>query len=148
MTATAILQAYLDRMGAALMDERFEDYAAGVKLPLTILTSAAALTVATIDDLQDGLDDFIEMIHSRGVTSLLRTVRVADRFQPDQIVGIYEARLMAGSQLAMPTFHSKMWLCRCDGVWKATRIHNTTREARWPMVLSRLSDEFWLPQDC
>ena len=45
---------------------------------------------------------------------------------------------MAGGRQVLPTFHSKMWIACCDGVWKAIKIHNTTHEARWPMLLTRL----------
>lgn len=147
MTATAILQDYLDEIGTAVMEERFEDYAALVDLPLSILTSAANITIATLDDLQDGFDDFVEMIHSRDITRMVRPVKVANRLDPDQIVGVYETRLMNGARLVLPSFYSKMWLRRCDGIWKAGRIHNTTNEARWPLLLTRLAPHPWTPEE-
>lgn len=147
MPASAILQDYLDAIGAAVMEERFEDYAARVELPLSLLTSAASLTVATLDELMEGFDDFVAMIQSYGVTDLVREVQAASRLGPDQLVGVYETRLMNGNRLVLPTFHSKMWLQRRDGIWKADKIHNTTNEARWPMLLTRLAPHPWPPEE-
>ena len=147
MTASAILQGYLDQIGSAVMQERFEDYAAMVDLPLNILTSSANLTVATFDDLSDGFDDFVAMMHSYDVTDLIREVKVAGYLDSGQIVGVYETRLMNGPRLVLPTFHSKMWLRHRDGAWKAHKIHNTTNEARWPMLLTRLDTAFWPPEE-
>lgn len=138
-----ILQAYLDDIGAAVLTERFEDYAARVHLPLSILTSAASLKVATLDDLQDGFDDFIEMLQSQGVTDMIRTVKAAVFQGNDHIVGIYETRLLAERRQVVPTFHSKMWIGCYDGVWKAIKIHNTTKETRWPLLLTRLTFDPW-----
>ena len=120
------------------MQERFDDYVTGVHLPLSILTSVASITVSTLDDLQDGYDDFIEMIQSRGVTDMVRTVIEAREDGPDRIVGVYCTRLMGSGQLVIPEFYSRMWLLRVDGVWKATKIQNTTKDPRWPLLLNRV----------
>jgi len=146
MTASAILQAYLDAMRHAVLAERLDDYVARIRLPFSILTSSASLTVSTQADLEDGFDDFVEMIRSRGITDMQRTVQAAAYLGNDVIVGVYETRLLAGEKLALPVFHSKMWIVCDDGVWKATKIHNTTNEARWPMLLTRLP-EHWLPEE-
>lgn len=147
MLASTILQRYLDEMGQAVMDERLDDYIARIQLPLRILTSSASLTVSTLDDLADGFDDFVEMIRSHGVTDMRRTVKAATFQGNDHVVGIYETRLMAGNRLALPVFHSKMWIGCYGGIWKAIKLHNTTNEARWPMLLTRLSPEFWLCEE-
>lgn len=140
---TAILQTYLDDVADAVMNERFELYCARIQLPLNIVTSSANLRIDTIEDLQDGFDDFTEMLQGYGVTRMVRTVNVAKFEANDRIVGIYQTRLMDASRQVLPEFHSKMWLCRYDGIWKAIRIHNTTNEARWPLLLSRLAPEPW-----
>lgn len=147
MQASAILQRYLDEIGQAVMDERLDAYIARVQLPLHILTSAASLTVSTLDELSDGFDDFVDMIRSHGVTNLRRSVKAAIFQGNDHVVGVYETRLMAGDRLALPVFHSKMWIGCYDGTWKAIKIHNTTNEARWPMLLTRLSPELWLSEE-
>lgn len=120
------------------MQERFDDYCARVRLPLNIVTSAANLTIASVEDLMDGFDDFVAMIHSRGVTSMIRPVMGAAFDGPDRIVGVYETRLMDGQRMAMPQFYSKMWIGQFDGVWQATKIHNTTYDPRWPLMLTRV----------
>lgn len=147
MRANTILQAYLDEMAKIVMNEWFDAYAARVQLPLSILTSSANITVTTRTDLEDGFDDFIEMIRSHGVTHMQRAVQAATFQGNDHIVGVYETRLLAGEKLALPVFHSKMWIGCYDGVWKAIKIHNTTNEARWPMLLTRLSTEHWLSEE-
>jgi hypothetical protein len=78
---------------------------------------------------------------------MVRPVQAAVLQGNDHIVGVYETRLMAGEKLALPVFHSKMWIGNYDGVWKAIKIHNTTNEARWPMLLTRLSPEHWLSEE-
>lgn len=147
MRASTILQTYLDDMGKAVMNEWFEDYTARIQLPLTILTSSASITVTNRADLEDGFDDFVEMIRSHGVAHMQRTVQAATFQGNDHVVGVYETRLMAGEKLALPVFHSKMWIGCYDGAWKAIKIHNTTNEARWPMLLTRLSPEHWLSEE-
>lgn len=147
MPARTILQTYLDQMGQAVMNEWFEDYAARIQLPLSILTSSASLTITTRADLEEGFDDFVEMIRSRGVTHMQRTVEAASFQGNDHIVGVYETRLMACQELALPVFHSKMWIGCYGGCWKAIKIHNTTKEARWPMLLTRLTPEHWLSEE-
>lgn len=148
MLADRVLQTYLDEMGDFVMRDRFEAYATRVRLPLHILTSNANLTVATIDDLQDGFDDFVEMIQSRNVTDMLRIVMAAAFDGPDQLVGIYETNLLNGQDHVVPPFYSKMWLIRNDdGIWQATKIHNTTRDTRWPMLLTRVKPVQWPPEE-
>ncbi len=101
MLPKTILQTFLDDIGETVMGERFEDYTARIELPLTILTSSASLKITTVEDLQDGFDAFVEMLRSIGVTDMVRTVSNA-RFQGnDHVVGIYETRLMNGTQQAL-----------------------------------------------
>ena len=143
MQPIAILQTYLDDLGHAVMSEQFEAYAARIQMPLRILTSSANLNIATIEDLEDGFDDFIAMLQSYGVTSMIRTVQAAVFQGTDHIVGVYDTRLMNERQQVLPTFHSKMWIGCYGGVWKAIKIHNTTKAARWPILLTRLASEPW-----
>ena len=143
MRATSILQNYLDDLGHAVMTERFEDYASRILLPLNILTSSANMTVSTVADLEDGFDEFCEMILSLGVTDLIRAVKVARFHGNDHVVGIYETRMLNGRRQVLPSFHSKMWIGTYDGIWKAIKIHNTTKDAHWPMLYTRLGIEQW-----
>lgn len=143
MPARETLQSYLDDMKDIVMHERFEAYAARIQFPLNILTSSARITVRTLEDLQDGFDDFTEMMQSLAVTDMVRTVKVAVYIGNDHVVGIYETRLLSEDRLALPPFHSKMWIGIYDSVWKAVKIHNTTKEPRWPMLYTRLGLENW-----
>lgn len=143
MQPATILQTYLDEVGEAVMAERFADYAARVQLPLRIQTEAANLNVDTIEDLQDGFDDYTEMLRGYGVTDMVRSVKAAVFQGTNHVVGVYDTRLMAEAVQVLPTFHSKMWIGCYDGVWKAIKIHNTTKEARWPLLLTRLASDPW-----
>lgn len=143
MPARDILQSYLDDMKDIVMHERFEAYASRIQLPLNILTSSANITVRSLADLQDGFDDFTEMMQSLGVTDMIRTVKIARFLGNDHIVGIYDTRMMDGARQVLPTFHSKMWIGSYDGIWKAVQIHNTTNDTRWPMLYTRLGSEPW-----
>ena len=147
MLARTILQGYLDDMGQAVMNDRLEDYIARIQLPLGLVTSSANITITSVADLEEGFDDFVDMIRSHGVSDMRRTVKAATFQGNDHIVGVYETRLMAGDRLALPVFHSKMWIGSYDGIWKAIKIHNTTNEARWPMLLTRLTSDFWLSEE-
>lgn len=147
MLASTIMQSYVNTMADAVISERFEIYSAGVHLPFYIVTSAASLSVNTIEDLQHGFDDFTEMLHSRGVTRIVQTVRVAMFESNDRIVGVHQTRLMDGSRLVLPEYYSKMWISCFDGIWKATRTHNTTNDTRWPLTLSRLKPLPWPPEE-
>lgn len=147
MLASEILQTFLTRMANAVVAGRFEIYSAGVQLPFTILTSAASLSVTTIEDLEEGFDEFTEMVLSRGVTKIVQTVKVATFESNDRIVGIHQTKLMDGSRLVLPDYYSKMWITNFDGVWKATKTHNTTKDTRWPILLTRLETEPWPPEE-
>jgi len=147
MLATEILQKFLDDIGKAVLQERFEDYCAGIRLPLNILTSSASLNIATVEDLEDGFDDFTDMIQSRGISTMIRVVMDAWFETPDQIVGIYETNLMKGEQHAVPRFYSKMWLGRFEGVWQTTRIHNTINDSRWPILMNNIQPAQWPPKE-
>lgn len=147
MCPLEVLQAYLDRVGKAVLAERFDLYRDAVQLPLSILTSSASLTVSTEESLLDGFDDYTDMLQSHGVTEMVRTVKVAQFQGNDHIVGIYETKLMNGAKQVLPTFHSKMWIGCYDGVWKCIKIHNTTNEARWPLLLTRLPPDNWLSEE-
>jgi hypothetical protein len=133
-----ILQSYLDDIAQTVMKEQFEAYAARIQLPLRILTSQASLNVATTEGLKDGFESFIEMIQSLGVTNYLRFVHAASFQGNDHIVGVYETQMLSEGRLVLPIFHSKIWIGQYGGAWKAIKIHNTTKETRWPMLLSRL----------
>jgi hypothetical protein len=147
MQATDILQRYLDDMGKAVMTERLDLYLAGVGLPLNIITSTANLTVETVDDLVDGFDDFCEMIHSQGVSDMVRIVMEARFETVDRIVGIYETNLLDGERHVVPPFFSKIWLQRTEGVWQSSKIHNTTYNSRWPIPLYQVEAAHWPPKE-
>lgn len=145
MSAEAIVQQYLDVVGDAVMARRFEDYSARIQLPFNIVTSAANLFVKDLADLEDGFDDFIDMLASQRVDNMIRVVKEAQLHGRDDISGIYETNLLSGSTRVVPAFFSRIWLHRFDGVWKATKIRNTTRDSRWPIQLHNVQSAAWPP---
>jgi hypothetical protein len=147
MLASEILQNFVTRMADAVVSGRFEIYSAGIQLPFSILTSAASLNVTTIDDLEEGFDEFTDMVLSPGVTKIVQTVKYAAFERNDRIVGIHQTKLMDGAHLVLPDHYSKMWITNFDGVWKATKIHNTTNDSRWPILLTRLATDPWPPEE-
>lgn len=147
MHATEILQKFLDDIGNAVMQERFEDYCAAIRLPLNILTVSASLNITTVEDLQDGFDDFTDMIQSRGISTMIRVVMDAWFETPDEIIGIYETNLMKSDAHAVPRFYSKMWLGRFEGAWQTTKIHNTINDSRWPILMTNIQPAQWPPKE-
>jgi hypothetical protein len=134
MLASEILQNFVTRMADAVVSGRFEIYSAGIQLPFSILTSAASLNVTTIDDLEEGFDEFTDMVLSRGVTKIVQTVKYAAFERNDRIVGIHQTKLMDGAHQVLPDYYSKMWITNFDGVWKATKTHNTTKMTDFTMT--------------
>lgn len=143
MLPGSILQAFLDRIGQAVLAERFEEYRDLVQLPLHIQTIFANLVVRTEDELVDGFDAYTEMLQSHGVTEMIRPVKSAAFQGNEHIVGMYETRLMRGSHQVMPSFQSKMWIVCAGGIWKAIKIHNTTKDMRWPILLTQTPSDTW-----
>jgi hypothetical protein len=138
-SACEMLQSYLDAFGAHVSHDRFEDYARSVSLPLCIKTSSATLTVTSLDDLQEGFDDFCDMLRWRGVTRMVRTVIEARFEHPERLVGLYSTVLLGGGdQPVVPPYYTKLWLHCRDGNWQATRAHMNTHDPRWPLLLSHV----------
>lgn len=147
MAASEAFQHYLDRVALALMHGNFEAYRDCVELPLSIVTSAANLVVRTEDDLAEGFDALCDMLCCRGASEA-RLVGLQSRFEgPDRIVGVYESHYLCNGLPLMPPFFSRIWLERRNGLWKATSVHNTTSETRWPILLTRVETDQRLPME-
>lgn len=136
-----ILQRYLDDVGAAVMRDRFEDYAARVHLPFNLVTTAANIVVSSVEDLHDGFDDFVDMLASQGVTDLIRGARHAEFDAEGGICGVYETNLLNRGTRVVPSFYSQICLRRIDGTWKATMIRNTTSDTRWPILIPKVDPD-------
>jgi hypothetical protein len=127
------------------MADRFDDYQAHIHMPFNLVTSAANLFVTDLADLESGFGDFVDMLASQRVDAMIRVVKEARRHGPDEVSGIYETNLLAGGRRVVPAFFSRIWLHRFDGVWKATKIRNTTRDNRWPIQLHNVQSAAWPP---
>ncbi|WP_149589244.1 hypothetical protein [Tabrizicola flagellatus] len=147
MTATETLQRFLDDVALALTRGNFESYRAFVELPLSIVTSAARLIVRTEDELAEGFDELSDMLCCRGATEVRLNVLHARFDGPDRLIGVYESHYLCDGRPLVPTFYSRIWLERRAGAWRATRVHNTTSETRWPILLTRIETDHRLPME-
>lgn len=147
MTASETLQRFLDDVALALTLGNFEAYRACVELPLSIVTSAARLLVRTEDELAEGFDELCDMLCCRGATDVRLNVLQARFDGSDRLIGVYESRYLGDGRPLVPTFYSRIWLERRDGAWKATKVHNTTSETRWPILLTRIETDHRLPME-
>ncbi|WP_135448143.1 hypothetical protein [Tabrizicola caldifontis] len=147
MTATETLQKFLDGIALALMQGNFESYRDFVELPLSIITSTANLIVGTEEDLVEGFDELCDMLCCRGASEARLIGRQARFDGSDRIIGNYESHYLCDGIPLIPTFYSRIWLERRDGAWKATRVHNTTSETRWPILLTRVEPNQELPME-
>lgn len=147
MTAQETLQRFLDDVALALASGNSDRYRACVELPLLIVTSAATLLVRTEDELVEGFDELSDMLCCRGATEI-RLSELQARFDGhDRLIGVYESRYLCDGRPLVPTFYSRIWLVRRDGAWRATRVHNTTSETRWPILLTRMETDQGLPME-
>ena len=134
-------QDWLDRVERTFFEDDFEGYAAACALPLTIVTRTATNVVADRDDLRAGFDAWRDMLRSHGVTDMVRTARDVEQLGDGLIVGRYDTRLLAGSQLILPPFASSMALKLEDGAWKAALVSSGIGNSEFPITKPHLSAE-------
>lgn len=130
-----------------VMDGDFGGFANHMVVPFTLVTASANLSVATLDDLQDGFDDFVSMLEDMNVTALLRKVIDAQFISGSMINGTYSTVHLCGDAVVVPEFYSRIWLRHIDGIWKATEIRNTTRNERWPIICHKVDSAAWPPKE-
>ena len=112
-----------------------------VLLPFNLETSKANLVVTTAKDLQDGFDDFTDMLESQGTTDMIRSVKRAHYTRDGDVVGEYETELLKGSQRVVPPFRSNIRIRNTGGVWAAVAISNNTTSQRWPVLIPRVAED-------
>ena len=137
MDALAILQNYLDRMGAAVMAGDYDTYAAGVLLPFRLITEESELVVKTDAKLREGFDAFRDMLSSQRATNMIRIAEAAEFSGHDALSGLYKTDILRDAQRIFEPFESRIVLRRSavGGAWRAEVISNAMRNTHWPIHL-------------
>ncbi len=131
------MQAWLDRMDAAVLGGDFETYAAGVSLPFTLITETANLTVADEADLRRGFDAWRDMLRMQHVTDSVRLCSGVTHLAPDLVVGTYISHLLSNAKPVVPSKLGAIILRLEDGAWRATAIASPVANRKWPIDLPR-----------
>ena len=138
MTPLAIVQDYLDWMGAAVMAGDYPTYRRGVAMPFNLVTDAATLTIETEDQLRSGFDTYCQMLQVNRVTDLVRIAERAEALSDLLITGCYDTNILSDAKRIVPQLRSQMTLrCGEDG-WRAVSISSGIANPRWPIDRPRL----------
>ena len=131
-------QTWLDDVGQAFFDQRYEDYAARVELPLMVVTRTTQLVVDSDARLRDGFDAWCAMLDAQKVTDMYRSAHDVEFLGTELITGHYSTRILRGTVAVVPVFESAMTLRRIDNVWKAVSVTSGMQNMRWPITLPRI----------
>jgi hypothetical protein len=134
MTATQILQTYLDTMSDHVLQGDFDGYQRGVALPFHLVTTDTNVVVTSPEALREGFDHFRAMLLSQQVTAYIRLVATALLLDERLISGHYTTHVIAGGTRIMAPFQSQIVLRHSDEHgWRGTSITNGAKNARWPI---------------
>ncbi len=134
MHASAILQAYLDEVGRAVMADDWDGYRQCIDLPCHIISTHDSKVVSTVEDLKAGFVQFRDTLRAQRVTDYVRLVEAAAQLDRDLISGLYVSHLIAGSQRLIPPFKSEITLRLVGNNWRTVSVTNTLANSRWPLV--------------
>ena len=140
MEASRILQAYLDRVAAAVMAGDWETYADHVCLPFHLVTHNGNIEVTTPEKLRQGFDDFRQTLQSQQITDYIRLVDTAAQLDADLISGRYVSHLLSRGHRVLDPFYSEITLRLAGNQWRAASITNALANSRWPLSVLRLAD--------
>ncbi len=135
MASRAILQAHLDEVSFAILQDDWETYRKGITLPCAVITHRETKLVMTEADLTEGFDDFRSTLRSLRVTDYIRLVDQAIRLDEDLISGSYVSHVISGGQRIMAPFQSTMTSRQAGRRWCETAVCNGLANSRWPLVL-------------
>ena len=134
MTPAAIVQSYLDDVGAAVLAGDWDAYACRVVLPFQLTTLTAELVVRTEKDLRAGFDDFHLMLCAQRITDYVRLVESAAMTADQLLTGRYTSHLVAGDRRMIEPYASDITLRLVGNLWRATAISNSLINSRWPLL--------------
>ena len=135
MASREILQAYLDEVSFAVLQDDWETYRKGIALPCAVISHTETKIVATETDLRAGYDEFRSTLRVLRVTDYIRIVDAAIRLDEDLVSGSYISHVVSGGHRLLAPFHSSMTLRQVGGRWCATAVCNGLANGRWPLVL-------------
>ena len=147
MPSRAILQAYLDEVSRAVLNDDWETYRRGIHLPCAITSHDETKIVATEADLRAGFDDFRRTLIIQRETDYIRLVEEATMLDEDLITGDYISHIISGGQRILAPFRSNMTLRLIGGRWCAASVSNGLANSRWPLVRLQLPHEPEGPKD-
>lgn len=137
MTPIDVLQAFLDRVSASVMQDDWETYRAAVDLPLLLVTATASLVVADEPRLRTGFDDFVATLRTMRITDFIRLATSAEYVTDDLMAGRYETEMLSRGTRVVQPFPSRIILRRVEDSWRAAVIVNPIMNARWPINLPK-----------
>ncbi len=134
MSATQILQPYLDIMSGHVLTGDFDGYLKGVALPFHFVTTDESIVVTSSASLRAGFDTFRQMLQSQQVTDYIRLVVNSLLLDEHLISGHYTTHVISGGTRIMAPFPSQIVLrSNAKGHWRAVSIANGVKNARWPL---------------
>lgn len=134
MGSSAIMQAYLDEVSAAVLTNDWETYRKSILLPCAVISHEETKVVATEEELRAGFDEFRRTLRILRVTDYIRLVDQVIRLDEDLISGSYISHVIAGAQRILTPFHSTMTLRQVGGRWCAVSVTNGLANSRWPLL--------------
>lgn len=140
MSAKATLQAYLDTVSKAVMEDDFDTFLAHVALPFQLVTEVTTLVVTSPDDLEAGFDNFVSLLATHKVTDYIRIANAAVELHGALISGRYTTHMLANGQRVLPQFSSQITLRRDGDLWRAVTIAHPSKNARWPLITLDIHD--------
>jgi len=135
MDAAAILQEFLDTVGAAVLAGDWDTYRANVCMPFNLTTHAGNITVDTEDQLRQGFDAFHGALKLQHVTDYIRLVQSAARLDENLISGSYVTHIIANGTRVVPPYVSQISLRWDCNIWCAASITNALTNQRWPLLV-------------
>ncbi len=141
MPSRAILQAYLDEVSTAVLNDDWQTYSNGIHLPCAVISHDETKIVETEEDLRAGFDDFRRTLRIQRVTDYIRLVELATMLDEDLIAGSYISHVISGGQRILAPFRSNMTLRMVGGRWCAASVSNGLANSRWPFVRLQLPSD-------
>jgi hypothetical protein len=132
-----IYQAFLDRMGEAVLAGDADTFLRHIFLPHRIITESETILIEDMTTSRRHFDGFAKALKSQGVDSYARIAKSAELVEPDRIRGAHEAFMTSGGKLVAPRFENETELILRDGIWGSVRTRHFTRFVAWPDVLPR-----------
>ena len=131
MSVPSVVQAYLNRVSAAFIDDDFDAWAASVSLPLTFVTRTGTTRYETRSHLQADFEEYVALIGLYFITELRREVVSVDQISPVHLIARYTTEVFSGSQQVIAPYPSTAMLQFQRGAWRASAIMGSIGKKNW-----------------